>query len=188
MEAHYTVMDRSLKGNGSAWDGPCGELNMIAVSNPCIIDKTLAPKGYLIIHAYSAANEPFEIWKDMKRNSRDYVQLKKERCEVLWRAVESIIPDVRKRTVLELTGSPLTHERFLRRPMGTYGVATEDYLRDGSTPYDSLFLAGEGVFPGIGIPSAALSGAAAANALINPFRQISVLSKMKMKTRQDKVP
>ena len=95
MEAHYTIMDRSIKGNGSAWDGPCGELNMIAVSNPCIIDKTLAPKGYIIIHAYSAANEPFEIWKDMKRNSRDYVQLKRERCEVLWRAVESIIPDVR---------------------------------------------------------------------------------------------
>jgi phytoene dehydrogenase-like protein len=178
MEAHYTIMDRSILGDGSAWDGPCGESNMIAVSNPCVIDNTLAPKGYIILHAYSAANEPFEIWKNIKRDSRDYLQLKKERCDVLWRAIESIIPDVRKRTVLELTGSPLTHERFLRRPMGTYGVATEDYLKDGSTPYDSLVLAGEGVFPGIGIPSAALSGAAAANSMVHPFRQLSVLFKM----------
>ena len=46
MEAHYTVMDRGLGGDGNiiegVQDGPCGELNMIAVSNPCVIDKTLA--------------------------------------------------------------------------------------------------------------------------------------------------
>jgi hypothetical protein len=30
MQAHYTVMDRGLLGDGSKIDGPCGELNMIA--------------------------------------------------------------------------------------------------------------------------------------------------------------
>ena len=39
LEAHYTVMDRSLAGGGAlvngVEDGPCGEGNMIAVSNPC---------------------------------------------------------------------------------------------------------------------------------------------------------
>ncbi|KAI2503471.1 hypothetical protein MHU86_11019 [Fragilaria crotonensis] len=179
LEAHYTVMDRSLAGDGTARDGPCGELNMIAVSNPCAIDRSLAPDGYIVLHAYGAANEPYEIWKNVKRGSREYEELKQKRCEVLWRAVESIIPDVRERVVLDMVASPLTHERFLRRPMGTYGAATEDYLQDGSTPYETLVLAGEGVFPGIGIPAVALSGASAANSMVSPLRQWKALDKLK---------
>lgn len=58
LEPHYTVMDRSLAGDGSltngVLNGPCGELNMLAVSNPCIIDKTLAPEGYIVVHTYRA--------------------------------------------------------------------------------------------------------------------------------------
>jgi phytoene dehydrogenase-like protein len=179
LEAHYTVMDRSLAGDGSERDGPCGELNMIAVSNPCAIDRSLAPDGFIVLHAYGAANEPFEIWKDVKRGSREYEELKQRRSEVLWRAVESIIPDVRERVVLDMVGSPLTHARFLRRPMGTYGAATEDYLQDGSTPYETLVLAGEGVFPGIGVPAVALSGASAANSMVSPLLQWKALDKLR---------
>ncbi|KAG7343336.1 phytoene dehydrogenase-like oxidoreductase [Nitzschia inconspicua] len=176
MEAHYTVMDRGLSGDETVSvngvpDGPCGELNMIAVSNPCVIDKTLAPDGYMIIHAYGAGNEPYGLWGDMKRNTAEYKKLKEERSEALWRAIESVIPDVRRRVVLDLVGSPLTHERFLRRPMGTYGSATEDYLKDGSTPIPNFVLAGDQVFPGIGVPAVAISGASAANAMVNPVRQ-----------------
>ena len=153
MEAHYTVMDRGIEGDESAAvnhvpDGPCGELNMIAVSNPCVIDPTLAPKGYMVLHAYGAANEPYEIWQGMDRKSLEYTKLKEERAEVLWRAVESVIPDVRDRVVVKMIGSPITHERFLRRPRGSYGSATEDYLKDGSTPFNTLVIANDGVFPG----------------------------------------
>jgi len=155
MEAHYTVMDRGLDGDGSmingVRDGPCGELNMIAVSNPCVIDKTLAPPGTAILHAYGAGNEPYDIWQDIKHNSPEYASLKQERSQVLWRAIESIIPDVRQRLIMDLVGSPLTHERFLRRPRGTYGAATEDYFRDGGTPIPNFILAGDTIFPGIGM-------------------------------------
>jgi phytoene dehydrogenase-like protein len=174
-EAHYTVMDRSLAGDGSfvngVKDGPCAVGNMIAVSNPCVIDRTLAPEGYILIHAYGAGNEPYELWESMDRNSVDYKELKGKRAEFLWRAVESIVPDVRERAVLQMIGSPLTHERFLRRPRGTYGSATEDYLKDGSTPFPTLVLASDGVFPGIGVPSVAIAGASAANALVGVFEQ-----------------
>jgi len=183
MEAHYTVMDRSLTGkenvsvNGIP-DGPCGELNMIAVSNPCVIDKTLAPEGCMLVHAYGAGNEPYDIWENLDRQSDEYKCLKEERAQVLWRAVESIIPDVRDRVVIQEIGSPLTHERFLRRPRGTYGSATEDYLKDGSTPFKSLYLAGDGVFPGIGVPAVAISGASAANALVSVFDQWRCLDEL----------
>jgi phytoene dehydrogenase-like protein len=186
MEAHYTVMDRGLSGDpnmviNGVPDGPCGELNMIAVSNPCVIDPTLAPDGYMVLHAYGAGNEPYDIWKKYRndRNSPEYKQLKEERSEVLWRALESVIPDVKDRIVLDLVGSPLTHERFLRRPMGTYGSATEDYLKDGSTPIQNLVLAGDQIFPGIGIPAVAISGASAANAMVNPLKQWTTLDSLK---------
>jgi phytoene dehydrogenase-like protein len=186
MEAHYTVMDRSLAGDGTVTngvpDGPCGELNMIAVSNPCVIDNTLAPAGYMVLHAYGAGNEPFEIWDGLDQRSAEYKQLKEERADVLWRAVESVIPDVRERTVLKMIGSPLTHERFLRRPKGTYGSATEDYLKDGTTPFVNLMLAGDGCFPGIGVPAVAISGASAANALVGVLEQWRCLDKLQRKT------
>jgi phytoene dehydrogenase-like protein len=171
LAAHYTVMDRSLAGDGSIVngivDGPCSMGNMIAVSNPCVLDRTLAPDGYIVMHAYGAGNEPYEIWENIRRNTPEYIALKKKRAEPLWRAVESIIPDARERVVLELIGTPLTHERFLRRPRGTYGSVTEDYLRDGATAYNHFVLASDGIFPGIGIPAVAIAGASAANSLVS---------------------
>jgi hypothetical protein len=46
-----------------------------------------------------------------------------ERTQCLWQALERAIPDVRARTRVELAGTPLTHERFLRRARGSYGPA-----------------------------------------------------------------
>ncbi|EEC46339.1 carotenoid isomerase [Phaeodactylum tricornutum CCAP 1055/1] len=182
LEAHYTVMDRSLGGDGSSvngvLDGPCGILNMIAVSNPCKIDNSLAPDGTIVVHAYSAGNEPYEIWEGLDRRSDGYMCLKEDRAEVLWRAVESIIPDARNRVVISEIGSPITHERFLNRPRGTYGSATEDYLADGSTSIGNLLLAGDGIFPGIGLPAVAISGASAANAMVSVFKQWECLDEL----------
>lgn len=143
MHAHYTVMDRGITSNDETGDGPCGELNMIAVSNPCAIDGTLAPDGFIVVHAYAAGNECYDLWEGLDRNSKEYKDLKEERAQVLWRAIESIIPDAKNRCLASLIGSPLTHERFLRRPRGTYGAATEDYLKDGRTPLNNFILCGE---------------------------------------------
>lgn len=47
--------------------------------------------------------------------------------------MEKIIPDIRKRAEVTMVGTPLTHERFLRRHRGSYGPAIQ---------------AGKGLFPG----------------------------------------
>ena len=180
----------------------------IAVSNPCVLDRTLAPEGYVIVHAYGAGNEPYDIWKSKSNDDDDtttltstsldgedeetkswessdryqsstYNALKDARGGALWRAIESIIPDARERTVLAMLGSPLTHERYLRRPNGSYGAAFEDCLKDGSTPIPNLMLAGDGVFPGIGIPAVALSGASAANGMVKVIEQWQCLDDLK---------
>lgn len=205
LEPHYTVMDRGLEGDTNSIiegviDGPCGEMNMIAVSNPGVLDRTLAPEGYIVLHAYGAGNEPYDMWKassdDVMATSIDstdkplsygegryqsstYEALKDERAIPLWRAIESIIPDAKDRVVLALLGSPLTHEHFLRRPFGTYGAAFEDCLKDGSTPISNLILAGDGVFPGIGIPAVALSGSSAANGMVTVLDQWLCMDELK---------
>ena len=205
LEPHYTVMDRGLEGDGMVIDGvpdgACGELNMIALSNPCVIDRSLSPEGYVILHAYGAGNEPYDgVWangtgfdmtvgedsKPQETNRRysssSYEALKSARAAPLWRAVESIIPDARERTVLALLGSPKTHERYLRRPKGSYGAAFEDCLKDGSTPIPNLLLCGDGVFPGIGIPAVALSGASAANGMVSVLEHWRTMDDLKSKS------
>jgi hypothetical protein len=58
--------------------------------------------------------------------------MQEERSQVLWRALERVIPDIRDRAELVLTGTPLTHERFLNRHRGTYGAAIS--AANGSFP------------------------------------------------------
>ena len=53
-----------------------------------------------------------------RQNSASEQALKKERAECMWKALERIIPDVRKRTEVELVATPLTHEFFNRRFKG----------------------------------------------------------------------
>jgi phytoene dehydrogenase-like protein len=55
------------------------------------------------------------IWEGLDRFSPEYKALKEERVQVLWKALERVIPDIRQRTELEMIGTPLTHERYLRR-------------------------------------------------------------------------
>jgi len=110
---------------------------------------------------------------------------------VLWEAVERCIPDVRKRVEFSIIGSPLAHEAFLRRDRGTYGLAwaagtSAPFSGQLSnlfpfpfpnlkTPVDGLLRCGDSCFPGIGTPSAAASGAIAANTLHPVSEQIRLL-------------
>ena len=61
----------------------------------------------------------------------DFV-VQEERAEPLWKALERVIPDIRKRAEVTLIGSPLTHEFWLRRNKGTYGAAIS--AQKGSFP------------------------------------------------------
>lgn len=76
----------------------------------------------------------------------------------------------RDKCEVKLVGSPLTHQRFLRRNRGTYGPAIQagkDTLPGQSTPIPQLFCCGDSTFPGIGVPAVAASGAIVANSLVS---------------------
>ena len=155
---------------------------MVIISIPTLLDPSLAPEGKHVLHAYYAANEPYELWDGLKRNSKEYKELKEKRAERLWEAVETILPDVRERVEVELVGSPLTHQRFLNRHKGTYGPPI--FQQGGSTlPFAStsvpgLLHCGDSTFPGIGVPSASGSGMNAANTLVSPFEQWKLMDEL----------
>jgi phytoene dehydrogenase-like protein len=108
------------------WDGPEGvedPRNIVLCSMPSLIDPSLAPEGKHVLHAYVPATEPYEWWEGMDRNSEEYKKKKEEAADFLWSAIEEYVPDARNRVVpgtLQI-GTPLSHERFLRRTRGAYG-------------------------------------------------------------------
>lgn len=152
--------------------------NLIVMSIPSVLDPSLAPPGKHAIHVYTPATEPYDLWQGLDRHSPEYAALKKERAEPLWQALERIIPDVRQRVEVELVGTPLTHERFLRCHRGSYGPAIS--AQDGpfpgpKTPMEGLLCVGGSTFPGIGLPAVAACGLITANTLASVSQQREML-------------
>lgn len=151
------------------WErGVTAEQNVVLMSIASVKDPSLAPEGKHCLHAYLPATEPYSLWEGLDRRSEEYKRLKEERSQVLWRAVERIIPDIRQRAEVTTVGTPLTHQRFLRRHRGSYGPAIKagQALFPGpATPLPGLFCCGDSTFPGIGLPAVAASGAICANTL-----------------------
>ncbi|MFQ4138220.1 phytoene desaturase family protein [Nodosilinea sp. PGN35] len=142
--------------------------NLIVMSIPTVLDPALAPPGKHTIHVYTPATEPYDLWQGLERRSEEYAALKATRAEPLWRALERIIPDVRQRVEVELVGTPLTHERFLRCHRGSYGpaISVQEGLFPGpKTPLEGLLCVGGSTFPGIGLPAVAACGLITANTL-----------------------
>jgi phytoene dehydrogenase-like protein len=54
------------------------ERNMLVFSMPSRLDPQLAPEGHQVLHAYSPANEPWELWRDLEPGSAAYEALKTE--------------------------------------------------------------------------------------------------------------
>ena len=171
------------------WDHPEGveaPRNIVLCSMPSLIDPTLAPEGKHVLHAYVPATEPYSDWKGMDRNSEEYKRKKEEAADFLWSAIEEYVPDARKRAVPGTVqiGTPLTHERFLRRTRGTYGprveVGSGQSLPGHKTPLKGFYLCGDFTFTGIGVPATAASGAITANSLVNVFDHLKMLDKVKL--------
>lgn len=144
LEAHYMYIDDWSRGVDA-------EDNAILLSIPSVHDDTLAPPGHAVLHIYTPATEDYERWKNVDRRSDEYKILKKERSQYLWKVLEKIIPDIRERATIVQVGTPLTHERFLRRYKGSYGPAIK--AGEGSfpfpgTPVKNLLLCGDSCFPG----------------------------------------
>eukprot|EP00667_Euglena_gracilis_P001722 EG_transcript_1721 len=165
--AQWAVVNTWAKGG----EGVEEARNVVLVSMPSLLDPSLAPAGKHVIHAYTPATEAYRDWEGLDRASEAYKAKKEAAADFLWRAVEKSVPGARQRCVLELVGSPLTHERFLRRDRGTYGpriVAGGSVAQSGhKTPLRHFYMTGDSTFPGIGVPAVAAAGAITANTILS---------------------
>ena len=171
LACHYIVVNDWEKG-------VTAPQNVVLVSIPSLLDPSLAPSGKHVIHVYTPGNEPYELWQGMDRRSEEYARQKQARAEVMWQALERIIPDVRSRCDVTLVGTPLTHERYLRRYRGSYGPAIragEGFFPGSGTPLPGLLCCGDSTFPGIGLPAVAASGMIAANTLAPVQKHLEML-------------
>lgn len=152
--------------------------NLALVSVASKLDPSLAPPGRHVVHAYTPATENFEHWLHVE----GYEKAKADACQVLWRAIEKYIPDVRERVLISLEGTPLTHRKFLNRYKGTYGafVRAPDQLGGHRTSIRGFWLCGDCTFPGIGVPAAAASGLITANSILSPLDHWRLLDRIKI--------
>lgn len=178
---------------------------------PTVFDPSLAPEGYHIVHAYTAACDNFDDWLPFLENGKEqgkvgcnpnsgqassynrvdgYNKLKEKKADVLWKAIECVIPDVRERAKREgsvvLTGTPLTHRRYNQRFRGTYGPAPSEgkdvwELPGAKTRINGLLACGDTTFPGIGLPGVAASGTVAANTLVDVGKQRKLIKELQGK-------
>mmetsp|Transcript_33636 Transcript_33636/g.38312 ORF Transcript_33636/g.38312 Transcript_33636/m.38312 type:complete len:637 (+) Transcript_33636:46-1956(+) len=168
--------------------------NVVVVSVPSKLDPSLAPKGYHVIHAYGAGNEPYEPWERFEHlkttkeraENEEYQQFKSQRSQPIWDAIARRAPLVKTGSVeVEQVGTPLTHSRFLRRHRGNYGLAipagSEEYTFPSvETPLKGYYRCGDSTTSGIGVPAVASSGAQCANALLTVWEQLKLNSKIRM--------
>ncbi|KHN03586.1 Prolycopene isomerase, chloroplastic, partial [Glycine soja] len=127
--------------------GVDADQNVVLISIPSVLSPNLTPHGKHVLHAYMPGTEPFELWEGLDRRSAEYRNLKAERSEVMWKAVERAIGPgfSREKCEVKLVGSPL------------------------------LYCCGDSTFPGIGVPAVAASGAIVANSLVSVSQHSKLL-------------
>lgn len=150
--------------------------NTCMISIPTVWDAAMAPVGHHALHAYTL--EPYAGWEYGDR----YPEKKQARVQILYEALERVIPDIRERVTLELVGTPLTHARFLRRNRGTYGPAIppkKGKFPGCKTAISNLYRVGDSTMPGIGVPAVAASGILCANALVPTIQTDRLMAELK---------
>lgn len=179
LQANYVVVDDWALGVERAG-------NVVLVSMPSVIDESVCPAGYAVLHAYTPATEPYSLWEGVKRGSAQYKKLKRERARPLWKAVGKIFGrDMEGRGEVEFcsVGSPLTHARYLRRARGSYGPKVDarrglglglPFPGQGDWPR-GFWCVGDGVFPGVGVPGVAGSAWIVANGCVDVEDQVRML-------------
>ncbi|MFG6098012.1 NAD(P)/FAD-dependent oxidoreductase [Leptothoe sp. ISB3NOV94-8A] len=153
--------------------------NTCMISIPSVLDPTLAPEGHHVVHAYT-----LEPWQDWQRDA-GYGAKKEAKAKPLMRALQKVIPDICDRITLKLIGTPLTHQRFLRRHQGTYGpaiAAGQGLFPSCKTPIKGLYRVGDSTIPGIGVPAVAASGILCANSLVSPRESAALLDLQRSKS------
>ncbi|MBZ8182443.1 carotenoid isomerase [Oscillatoria salina] len=147
------------------WDRMAESEGTIFVSIPTLLDPSLAPEGYHIIHTFTPSW--IDDWQGL--NSKEYQNKKELAAANLIKRLEVIFPDLEAGLDYQEIGTPRTHRRFLGREDGTYGPIPRRKLPGllrmpfNRTAISGLYCVGDSTFPGQGLNAVAFSGFACAH-------------------------
>ncbi|MFB2838257.1 carotenoid isomerase [Floridanema evergladense] len=137
----------------------------IFVSIPTLLDPSLAPEGYHILHVFTPSW--FEDWQGISEN--EYEEKKEEAAGRIIERLEKIFPGLDAGLDYMEVGTPRSHRRFLGRDDGTYGPIPRRKLAGllgmpfNRTAIPGLYCVGDSTFPGQGLNAVAFSGFACAH-------------------------
>lgn len=137
----------------------------IFVSIPTLLDRSLAPDGHHIVHAFTPSW--MTDWQGLSPSQ--YNAKKEERAGAMLDRLERIFPGLNAGLDLMEIGTPRTHRRFLGRADGSYGPIPRRKLPGllnmpfNRTKVPGLYCVGDSTFPGQGLNAVAFSGFACAH-------------------------
>ena len=142
------------------WQNLEKEQGTIFVSIPTLLDPSLAPPGYQIIHTFTPSS--MEAWEGLSPG--DYENKKEADAAQLIQRLEAIFPTLSGGLDYQEIGTPRTHRRFLSRDQGSYGPIPRRKLPGllgmpfNRTEISGLYCVGDSTFPGQGLNAVAFSG------------------------------
>ncbi|KAJ1423338.1 hypothetical protein SESBI_12551 [Sesbania bispinosa] len=153
-DCHHFV----LENNWTKLEEPYGS---IFLSTPTVLDSSLAPEGYHILHIFTTSS--MDDWEGL---SRVEYEAKKQLVadEIINRLEKKLFPGLRSSIDFMEVGTPKTHRRFLARDEGTYGPMPRSIPKGllgmpfNTTGIDGLYCVGDSCFPGQGVIAVAFSG------------------------------
>ncbi|MBW4465873.1 MAG: carotene isomerase [Pegethrix bostrychoides GSE-TBD4-15B] len=137
----------------------------VFVSIPTLLDPSLAPAGYQIIHSFTPCW--IDDWQNLSPSA--YAEKKEEIAAQIIGRLEALFPGLAAGLDYQEVGTPRTHRRFLGRTDGTYGPIPSRKLPGllgmpfNRTAISGLYCVGDSTFPGQGLNAVAFSGFACAH-------------------------
>ena len=129
---------------------PLGEGNSAFISLSDAADRSRAPAGHRA--ATLSTHTAIAPWWQLKEQDfTTYEERRAEYAERMLSAAERAIPGLRKAVRLCLPGTPVTFERFTRRPKGMVGGFAQESLfsaRGPATGLPNVWMVGDSIFPG----------------------------------------
>ncbi|ACA99879.1 MULTISPECIES: carotenoid isomerase [Cyanophyceae] len=164
-ECHHILLEN--------WDTMEAEQGTIFVSIPTLLDPSLAPEGYHIIHTFTPSW--LSEWQGL--SPQEYEAKKEAAAWQLVDRLEAIFPGLDAGLDYMEVGTPRTHRKFLGRVDGSYGPIPQRKLlgllgmfnfagfppRVNKTEVSGLYCVGDSTFPGQGLNAVAFSGFACAH-------------------------
>ncbi|GAB4280554.1 MAG: NAD(P)/FAD-dependent oxidoreductase [Candidatus Promineifilaceae bacterium] len=147
---------------------PLGEGNSVFISLSDASDTERAPAGMRT--ATLSTHTAVTPWHDLNQHDRAAYEARREQyAQRMLAAAEQANPGIRQAVRLCLPGTPVTFQRFTKRPLGMVGGFAQESLfraRGPATGIPNLWLVGDSIFPGQSTAGVTLGGMRVAAAVL----------------------